>query len=657
LSHVWLEHSNDGGATWIVGNNGQPLDGNSSGAKNPSIAFTYQDFGYGDENYYIGIVWQEKYGNLYRIKGKMCSQMSGGNGIPQHFTSTTTLYTETREPYSSYNANPNLCLSGGMAGPYLFSIEKKATSGSYSQGINWFVGHIDDVGSQVSGPFYNPEDHGLITGTNVSTTCAQLYVDEYGSETIGVNFVYQQGTYSGGIYSGSLYFNYSGGNWSLTEYNDGLISYPSANISPSIVTLPTYLYAACWIEYETLTYYLFGNSSIDYYDSGVRSCSINQGGNGTSGFIAWSSQNYSGTWYNKSMRFDDGEPVSGTAGTLNTSGKYIQLGNGAGTDLTNMRVSSFYPFISPYYFNTSAALGPLSKSSSELVTGRGFMIQNGDATFNYRFEGLNVDGQNINFVDVSDTMNFGKIDNLNNALITEPFLLNDNSEVVFTERSGFADSVAAAKSFGKNDYICYKVELIDDATGKVVGSIRNKTIDADNPSSFRTNSFRLNTKGLPDITVRAKITVETNCIREISTKANPKGDIPTGINPARINVKRSNLLLTKSFMNENEALGKSVNEQLNLIDLEMPSAYELSQNYPNPFNPTTTIKYSIPNSGLVTLKVYDILGKEVATLVNGKKQAGKYSVVFNGANLATGTYIVRMHSEDFSKTIKILLIK
>jgi hypothetical protein len=62
-NHVWLEHSSDGGATWILGNNGHSLDGSSSGAKNPSIAYTYQTFG-PDENYYIGIVWQEKNGLL-----------------------------------------------------------------------------------------------------------------------------------------------------------------------------------------------------------------------------------------------------------------------------------------------------------------------------------------------------------------------------------------------------------------------------------------------------------------------------------------------------------------------------------------------------------------------------------------------------------------
>lgn len=68
------------------------------------------------------------------------------------------------------------------------------------------------------------------------------------------------------------------------------------------------------------------------------------------------------------------------------------------------------------------------------------------------------------------------------------------------------------------------------------------------------------------------------------------------------------------------------------INLHLPLVFGLSQNYPNPFNPATRINYEIPNAGNVTLKVYDILGKEVATLVNGFKNAGKYSVYFNNSS-------------------------
>jgi hypothetical protein len=85
--------------------------------------------------------------------------------------------------------------------------------------------------------------------------------------------------------------------------------------------------------------------------------------------------------------------------------------------------------------------------------------------------------------------------------------------------------------------------------------------------------------------------------------------------------------------------------------------YELSQNYPNPFNPATTINFSIPKSGLVTLKIYDMLGKEVATLVNELRNAGSHSIDFNASALSSGTYFYRIESGNFRDVKKMMLIK
>ena len=91
--------------------------------------------------------------------------------------------------------------------------------------------------------------------------------------------------------------------------------------------------------------------------------------------------------------------------------------------------------------------------------------------------------------------------------------------------------------------------------------------------------------------------------------------------------------------------------------LNMPDEFLLSQNYPNPFNPTTTIKFSIPQNGLVKLVVFDVLGKEVATLVNEVKNAGSYTVDFNGSNLPSGTYIYRLEAGDNLDVKKMILLK
>ncbi len=90
---------------------------------------------------------------------------------------------------------------------------------------------------------------------------------------------------------------------------------------------------------------------------------------------------------------------------------------------------------------------------------------------------------------------------------------------------------------------------------------------------------------------------------------------------------------------------------------EFPKDFTLFQNFPNPFNPTTTISYQLPVTGHVSLKVYDAIGREVATLVNGVKEAGKYSVPFNVPKLASGIYIVRLQSGDQIQLKKMMLMK
>lgn len=90
---------------------------------------------------------------------------------------------------------------------------------------------------------------------------------------------------------------------------------------------------------------------------------------------------------------------------------------------------------------------------------------------------------------------------------------------------------------------------------------------------------------------------------------------------------------------------------------EIPTEYALFQNYPNPFNPITTIKYSVPQSSLISIIIFDVLGKNVATILNEYKPAGSYSVEFDGNKLASGIYFYQMRAGNFIDTKKLLLIK
>ena len=90
---------------------------------------------------------------------------------------------------------------------------------------------------------------------------------------------------------------------------------------------------------------------------------------------------------------------------------------------------------------------------------------------------------------------------------------------------------------------------------------------------------------------------------------------------------------------------------------ETPKEFSLSQNYPNPFNPTTTIKYAVPKTSLITLKIYDVLGREIETLVNNVQNPGIYSVQFDAAKLSSGVYFYTLQAGDFVITKKMILAK
>jgi len=90
---------------------------------------------------------------------------------------------------------------------------------------------------------------------------------------------------------------------------------------------------------------------------------------------------------------------------------------------------------------------------------------------------------------------------------------------------------------------------------------------------------------------------------------------------------------------------------------DIPYTFTLFANYPNPFNPTTTIKFSVPGTHFVTLQVFDMLGREIETLVNEEKSVGNYELKFDGSNLTSGIYFYRLQAGNFVETKKLILLK
>ena len=93
------------------------------------------------------------------------------------------------------------------------------------------------------------------------------------------------------------------------------------------------------------------------------------------------------------------------------------------------------------------------------------------------------------------------------------------------------------------------------------------------------------------------------------------------------------------------------------IKIEQPFVFTLDQNYPNPFNPVTSIQYAKANKQFVKLIVYDVLGNEIAVLVNEEKPAGEYKVTFNAAGLPSGVYLYQLKAGEFNSVRKLVLLK
>jgi hypothetical protein len=368
------------------------------------------------------------------------------------------------------------------------------------------------------------------------------------------------------------------------------------------------------------------NSRFWYFGYNVASTSINATDDNSAYYVAWS-QNTSGTNYVN--EFTDSGTLSHIS-TVNTTGKDIQLCNG--TSKSAMYVSSFSPFTAPYFFTTSNNLNTFAKANANAInSGRGGVVSKGDAQFFYKFGDLIVDNNTIDFVKAPDTVKYNNLNEINNVAVTKPFTINNNSTFEFSECSGVLDSLAAISILGDSSYVSFKAELIDNTTNNVVGTIRELKFTSSNLHPYSISSYNLSTEGLGGKTVKVRITINT--------------DID--------NIKTA---LTDSYADAN-SISKTNSKSITLQGSEVIKEYALNQNYPNPFNPTTIISYQIPKDGLVTVKIYDILGNEVKTLANGYKTIGKYSVSFDASRLASGVYFYQLRSNGFVSTKKMMLLK
>ncbi|MCL4539509.1 MAG: T9SS type A sorting domain-containing protein [Bacteroidetes bacterium] len=151
---------------------------------------------------------------------------------------------------------------------------------------------------------------------------------------------------------------------------------------------------------------------------------------------------------------------------------------------------------------------------------------------------------------------------------------------------------------------------------------------------------------------------DTSSVLNLKITATPTNGTIAGLRPV-VKFETSNGNPDSVVFNtvENMFVPQSLQPKNEQVMSQIPLTFSLSQNYPNPFNPTTRVDYTIAKAGMVSLKVYDVLGREVETIVNENEQPGRYSVNFDGSHLASGVYFYRLEAGSNVITKKMLLMK
>jgi hypothetical protein len=324
------------------------------------------------------------------------------------------------------------------------------------------------------------------------------------------------------------------------------------------------------------------------------------------------------------------------------AGKNVQLVNG--TSFTDM-YGTVLNTTSPYTFKQSNNIGALGKSAGEerIFVGRTGVVRKDSAAYYFTLGDVEINGSNVEFENISDTIKIKTQEDVSSSIITKPFSITDKSEFVYSVMYGYADSIFCSSALKNNDEIRFKLQLIDNETKQVIGEYDNVKFDKNNVVWYNSLGYEVNMEGIGNKTVRLRLIVSSN-----------------------VNAKYS---LMKLYNNESVIdLGKAniMRKKISYNGATIVSEYALNQNYPNPFNPSTVIKYQLPDAGAqfhVILNVYDVLGRKVATLADGVKSAGYYSTTFDASRLASGIYFARLiaspedGSKPYTKTLKMLMMK
>jgi len=594
--NVWYTKSTNNGSTWL-----QEVKLNDDGTQAKGATFAYSS---GDGYMYI----------LYQ-----CDQGTWGNPNPtlilcQYYYGTLRWREEVCE-LSSYAFNTTPTISA-VSGVVLVVYKPNATGGLVGKEYWLNSGNITLIYDRII-PGTTPYSINPSLATTVLTQPTKHML------------VYQESYY--GIYYKQWTVTTDFANLVTSNLSSG-VGY-SLNSTPSIVDVPTGS-RLCWVgsDYSGTSkrvvfrdpenlyqFWTFGNL--------VASPSINKTDGNSAYFIGWSDGNGS------SFKIVDSHLSYAYIKTLTgLQGSAMQLSNGSGAN--TMYAMTFYNGGLPYALTQSNSLVSYSMSkentNSNIASGRAGIVMKGEGEFSFMLGDIEVNSEKIRFKKLSDTLTIPSKDVFNTLVESDPFELKENSSFTYSVEYGVTDSALAAQALQNVENVKFKVELIDAATNQIINTFDNVTYTKDFLQKYNSLAYQVNTEAIGTMNVKLRLVADH-----------------TG---------EANYQINNSFV-EDEIIAKKGFKVINLKNELQIKDYALAQNYPNPFNPVTTITYQLPKSGSVTLKIFDILGNEVKTLVNENKEMGRYTVQFDASSLASGMYVYQLRANDYTSTKKMMLLK
>lgn len=266
----------------------------------------------------------------------------------------------------------------------------------------------------------------------------------------------------------------------------------------------------------------------------------------------------------------------------------------------------------------------------DISYGRSGIIGKNGIEFVFNIGDVLLNGETIKFIERNDTIPIASIEELNNSVRTDTLSITQQSELIFSDYYYVVNGERADSLLSDEFSVTFKCELVKLSTGEAAGLFEQVNYNKTNLDEYGTQGYLVDCSGIEAGEYYLRLTASVN--EEVGLSLS--------------DIQMDNVVLEKSNLNVRNFKGESI-----------PVEYAFEQNYPNPFNPSTTITYQIPKDGMVTLKVYDILGSEVATLVNEEKITGRYEVNFDASSIATGVYVYRLNVNDYVSVKKMILLK